>query len=495
MKNGKIILLISGLVYVFYHLSTLKFAPLPWFDEVCFASMTLDFLHHHTFFDTSRSISLPDQILAYGPVYFVFQSWIVGFLGFNMFSFRILNMLCGFVDLYLLFNLFRQFKIKDKVVYLAIALIALDPSFNMDLHSGRMEFVALLFVLLSFTMFLSISLSPGGTIGRSVLSGVFLALALLTTPRVIFLSSFYIFHFIYDFFNRGKGKYSFILKYVIIFFVVFAMYLVWMFYAFGGPTGYYHYYVDSPLLMKHVGYHDDSTQFNFKRYYLYLNIYILTLLGLLVWKKQWKDIVQIILFCLPPIVFFIIIVNSASDFYNALIIPFKATLIAVISNTEGIKSRILKYANVLILVFFGGIFVFKSAGIFADLEYRNPTYFESKICHYLTPKTPVFADYQYFYMVANTNGDYEAVANNGTLSDQVDFLRKNKVPVIILNKYTVAQHAYPQAYVDSNYVMVDQVEKKGSSPLSRLFKLLPAHVNDDYACCIFQLKSTAVIQH
>src|SRR3954469_18144463 len=98
-KKYKIFILIISLIYVVYHLVTLSYSPLPWFDEISFASITNSYIKSHTFFQEALAISTPGQNSMYGPLFFALQAWIIKLFGWSMFNFRISNLLFGIANL------------------------------------------------------------------------------------------------------------------------------------------------------------------------------------------------------------------------------------------------------------------------------------------------------------------------------------------------------------------------------------------------------------
>src|ERR1700733_12767355 len=114
-RNITIIALVFSL-YVIYHLLSLSYSPLPWFDEVCFASITHDYMQHHTFFDTTHDLSVRVQSIQYGPVYFVLQSLMAKLFGFSIFTFRFTNLFFGITCLFIIYKICIQLNFKPKAI-------------------------------------------------------------------------------------------------------------------------------------------------------------------------------------------------------------------------------------------------------------------------------------------------------------------------------------------------------------------------------------------
>ena len=98
-------------------------------------------------------------------------------------------MLCGFLAVYILLLIKNQYFKKenfDKTDYLWSGIILLDPFLNLSMHEGRMDLMALVFMLLSIYYYLKTIESKSTK--HYMLIGFFTGLAVLTTPRVGFIS-------------------------------------------------------------------------------------------------------------------------------------------------------------------------------------------------------------------------------------------------------------------------------------------------------------------
>ncbi len=170
--------------------ATLNISPLPWYDEVDFASITHSYAQNKSFTCSANDLYFPvkgTEVLYYGPVYFVLTGIITKLFGFGIFQFRVLNFVSGIVCVYLFIKLFERLSGKQctPVNKLIIALLMVsDYTYMQDMHSGRMDLLALMLVLIG--LLLADSSSRRIWLNFS-LSGFFIAAALLTTPRVYFV--------------------------------------------------------------------------------------------------------------------------------------------------------------------------------------------------------------------------------------------------------------------------------------------------------------------
>src|SRR3954469_703237 len=97
-KHLKIICSVLAIFYLTFHLVTLSYNPLPWYDETYFASIALNLTHHGTFFPMiAYHAKVLKEDIAYGPVYFIFTGLSIKLFGFGIFQFRVINLLFGFL--------------------------------------------------------------------------------------------------------------------------------------------------------------------------------------------------------------------------------------------------------------------------------------------------------------------------------------------------------------------------------------------------------------
>jgi 4-amino-4-deoxy-L-arabinose transferase-like glycosyltransferase len=181
-------------------LFTLGVSPLPWYDEVDFASITIGFAETGKFMCTANDLYFTGksmEVLYYGPVYFVINSVVHGFFGSGIIQFRILNFVAGILCIVLFVKLFERLsgRKSEPLTTVVFSLLMLsDYTYVQDMHSGRMDMVGLLFVLAGLLM---ANPRSRNVLFPFFLSGVFIAAGLLTTPRVYFLTIPYYLYLLY----------------------------------------------------------------------------------------------------------------------------------------------------------------------------------------------------------------------------------------------------------------------------------------------------------
>ncbi|WP_154658491.1 hypothetical protein [Eisenibacter elegans] len=173
-----------ALVWVGYfglQLFLLPYSPLPWFDEVFFADMSYQFWQKGSL---SPSVAVFRPLYIYGFVHFGLSAAMFELLGFGIVSYRLSCYLGALAVLYLLARLLHRERPLSWSWYAwALLVVLLDPFFNLSMHEGRMDLLALALWLAGLA---ALPLKHGGQ--RAWLSSAcWFLLALLTTPRVGFM--------------------------------------------------------------------------------------------------------------------------------------------------------------------------------------------------------------------------------------------------------------------------------------------------------------------
>jgi 4-amino-4-deoxy-L-arabinose transferase-like glycosyltransferase len=185
-KDIKYFKLFISFIFVFwllYHLITISLSPLPNMDEIFFANISDQLNKFNSL--TLQLSSLPGEksvpILHYGPIYFYLQSFFISNFGLNIVSVRCLSFVSGVIILLgLTYYFFKKIKYPF-LVLLFFCVCATDMKFNAGLHSGRMDLLTILFFYSSIYFFVFYK-----NYFISIFSGILLAAAFLTSPRVVF---------------------------------------------------------------------------------------------------------------------------------------------------------------------------------------------------------------------------------------------------------------------------------------------------------------------
>ena len=485
-KKYKILLVIAASIYVIYHLVTLIYSPLPWYDEITFNAITHSYGSHHTFFEEERIIALPQQKLDYGPLYFIIQAWVIKMLGFSIFNFRITSLLCGLIDLLLIYKICEKLKFATNTIVVTLLIIALEPAFNQSLHSGRMDFTSMLFFFLSYLSFgKTTSTSKTNNILWALVTGVLLSCAMLTTPRIIFAFSFFFFYIIFEVTEiKTRGWQAVFPKYIAILIGFVAVYYIWIYSAFGSVSNFIYYNTHSSVIKDHAG--GFASGINLK-YNLLIYAYALFAFLLLLKNKAVRKNIDLVLFTIPVIMAFLAIVTGGiSGRYFAMIIPFAAILITGVT-VNLYSSGLLKKITYVIPVLFSIIFIFKGTYIFATLKQHDPYYNESVISKYITPNSSIAGDFRYYYIARDNNCSFLSFEGNGPLEDEMKYYLDHKINYFIINKDNPEMDFYVPQLLSNNYKLETVIEDNNNgSFFHKVISKLPYRISENYSCYIYK---------
>lgn len=484
-QRTRYILIILFVIYVAFHLVTLIYSPLPWFDEVSFLSMTESYMKNGTLFETSRIIAEPLEKLNYGPIYFLWQSVMIKTFGFGIFTVRITNMIFGFLCLLVLASISRKLNFAVKYSIYVIVLTALEPNFNQFLHSGRMDFIGLFFFLTSYITFRKADVTQlNSKYLYLVITGLLLCCSILTNPRFIFAFPVYFVYFIYNVFTCPKGYFKYIiLHYALILVSLLALYLLWIFLTFGGVTQYIDFTKNAAYLKHHLGLESSFTI----RYNLILILYCLVL-ALLVLVRRIRAINHhLMLLTLPAIISFVFIVTGGIEGrYFANVVPFVSLIVVGVAATlSGVKW--IKYINGLISVCFIAIFVFKACYIFSTIPEHDPSLNEKLITKYIKPNESILGDFEFYYIARNKKCSFQSTESNGTIEEQTAYANLNKTTYFIIKKSNLLLPDYERLLLNNNYELIAQVEGPQRSNIFRkVVESLPYRISSSYDCLIYK---------
>ncbi|MBI4945066.1 MAG: glycosyltransferase family 39 protein [Bacteroidetes bacterium] len=393
-RKKKILFLLFAIAYVSYHLFTLVISPLPWFDETFFASISRSYLELGLFQAKVAMVwSYAKNILAYGPVYFWLTSFSIKIFGFGIFQFRIVCLLFGFAMLFLFYRLLPSQA--NKLIFLA--LFSLDTIVHSGMHSGRMDTMAVSFLLLCIYFFLR---SGDNKFYLNVLlSGLFAAAALLTTPRsgVFFIPLGLL--MLYRFLHHRQIKYF--IAGLIWLVLIIALYAFWFAYAFGSLNNFLLYYKQVNSMIA-VAFYIPKYQ-----YPLIVLSIVAVLYGFIVRRKEYfteKNIISL----LSILSFYAFIHDTGA--YSIFIIPFYYLLIA-----DGFASQKISFKNwkvilvALLLAFNVGIFSIKSLVLFSDMNNRRPAIADQFVAVNIPPGEKVIGDELFYYSIIKAGSDFQYI--------------------------------------------------------------------------------------
>lgn len=408
---------LNGILFGFfliYHLFTLPISPLPWFDEVAFASIT------HNVMSIGKMIwpevSEQEEFLAYGPVYFYVQHLLMKLLGFGIYSFRLLNLLSGLGLVAILYFMLRHLRFGSYWALLMATLLLFDVIFNQNLHSGRMDLFSFFLGVISYVIFyfplknklLQIYLSPA-------LSGVVFSLAYLSTPRSIYLISGFATLFIYQSLTRG---YNVVLRYMFMAFIVCIIVGSWILTKFDSISNYISYYLDDPIISQHIG------EFSLVRYFHHWPITILVLLSFVFWIAKWNSTIFKELFiCTTAIILSFTFLVKEIGPYSAMLMPcyYLLVIITIFQLKDNVR-MLMHLSLIAVLIVNITIFVFKSSLIINGISHRAYWQVNQEISLLIPKGSKVVSDYRYFYSVIRGGNEFRMLrSGRSNIKDRTEY--------------------------------------------------------------------------
>ena len=367
LKNNKSLYWGAGFILLFlalWNLFTLQYSPIPWIDEVYFASVTKSLIDGN---GLTLSIGLDNPVYHYGPIYFILTALSVKIGGFNLFFFRLVELFFSFATAFSICSILRRRGLETLLIFAFVILFLTDPLLVYCSHIGRMELVSCFFVLSAILIYERQSPNEVFTI---VCVSLLLVLSLLTTSRsAVIILPFGLTVFISTVKRHKWGQLSLLLGLPLI--CLFS----WIFISYGSIPAFLDYFIndqtssEGSFITRFVG----GSFIISKTHYPLVLLSIVVIVDSII-NKYFKKI-SVFVF---TILLFYLVVKSSSDTYSVMILPFYYLIIGqgIISN-RGISER-KRYFNALYISLFGlcliinmGIFVAKWALIESSKEARN----------------------------------------------------------------------------------------------------------------------------
>ena len=157
----------------------LKYPPV-WPDEACFANPAINLLYHGKMSTELLAGTLPgigQSTYWMPPLYFLYIASVFRFTGPGLVPLRLASTAAALVVLLLTYLLALRSGLGGWVSLLPVCLVALDTVFLRGALIGRMDMLALVFILLSLWL-----ATKSVSVGYSFLTGVACGLAALTHP-------------------------------------------------------------------------------------------------------------------------------------------------------------------------------------------------------------------------------------------------------------------------------------------------------------------------
>ncbi len=312
LKNNTFYYLFLIIICV-WHLWSLIYSPLPWFDETFFVSITKALLNGHGFMLEVCPIQTEGkEVLTYGPVYFSFTGLSFLIFGTGIFQFRIVALFFAALSIAVFSRMASRLKMGIVVTRILSLLLIFDVITVQSSHSGRMDMVALFFGLVAWWAYLHV----GKNIKYTIVMAIAGVTAVLTTPRVAIV----VFPlFTYALVQLLKSN-SWLRAGLITLLPAF-VYYVWIVFAFGSINGLIEHFAGAEMQ------NTDSANniFNYLGGNLYVPFHQWPLIIIGVLTAAWlivkrMNLPTLFLITLPIITFYIVVADTGA--YSALIMPF-----------------------------------------------------------------------------------------------------------------------------------------------------------------------------
>ena len=422
--NFNLTLIVIGMFWILFHFVTIERSPLPNFDEAFFASMTKSFQEDGSLMLRMSTMTKFEntEVWLYGPIYFYCQSIITENIGWGIWQFRLLNLIAGFGIVIVILGIARNLKFNRSTIVLLFIMLILDPELNTNMHSGRMDSLAMLFFLIGIYFFYFGRKKSNLSI---LIASIFFSAAMITTPRVGFLYIILPISFFLEIFfciKRSNGsslrKYEFwpiVIKYLFTFIIITVPFLLWIIFRVGGLQIYLKEFTEYDVLKSLVSF------FHLPRFYL-LPAAIFYLLILIVYTPVFfnrnhintsislKNTVidwQIISISLIPIIYMIFIKGG----YYVYMMPVLYLVITYFSFHEKFlfefwfsrSIRPLKYFYFGLLLINVSIFCLKLSFLNVSWQSRDPKYIEKYLKQKSIKNENVLASHPYHFFISNEN--------------------------------------------------------------------------------------------
>jgi 4-amino-4-deoxy-L-arabinose transferase-like glycosyltransferase len=396
-------------IALLWHLATLSYIPLPWFDETFFASISKSLAEGRGFYlDICPIQTNGREVLTYGPFYFNLTALSFRFFGINAFTFRIVTLIFSALTIVATGLILKKLNITLILRRLILLLMVFDNMIVISSHSGRMDLAAVFFALMAFYFYLSDD-NPNKYFWMA-LSG---AIAALTTPRIaVFLLPLFALA-IYQALNRKAWKH-----FSMLIIIPSVLYTTWIFYGFGGFENFINYYMGHQTEGASSS-TVDTFHFiggNFLIHYFQWPIIISSLLLFVFFVVKKASYVwhTAMIFLIPIVLYYLLVYDTG--LYSALVVPFWYVLftweIQNLSTTQIKKIHPKIVATVvlsILLIINTGMFTLKSIQSIAAISDHNPEPMKAWFANNLPLHSKVVGDDRFFYACVERQSELQYI--------------------------------------------------------------------------------------
>ena len=432
-RKNKLLIFIT-LTFIINHILTLPLSPMPWYDEVIFQSISLDFWQNGSFKAPVDPLFHNGQNnFIYGPVYFFLQSLIYHLFGISVVTGRFLNLIFSFGIVLLVIFFYKKIESNSKHILLLISTFIFDYIFNRNMHSGRMDLIPVFIAILAYFIYFDLIHIKQSFLRVSLLA-ILLSLSILTTPRIYFV---YIFLILDSFYLLIKDRKK-LLPNLIIGFIVVSIYCLWVFYSYGSFSGLINEYIfqqTSEIVKNH-------NWFNAIFRYFYENPLVILVLIIFLWciykiKYLSTDTnkFRLLLFTIITIISFHVFIREAGP-YMAMVIPFYFLFIGIILSYN-FPNLFIKFGYVVLALNFT-FFSLKNFEIYSNYKSRNPKLVHDFIEKNIPKESKVLGSWEYFYVCEGNGHPFQSLGNGFSSQRLHHQIQNFKFDYLFLNKRSVS---------------------------------------------------------
>lgn len=400
------------IVYVTVHLLTLGRSPLPWFDDTFFASITDSVVRNGELKLLVSPLWFDKPVYIYGPAYFGLTSLIARVAPFDILAFRLPSLLFGLVLVIAVGLILRTRRVPPAIALWTAVLLALDPTFYKSSHSGRMDTMALAFILLSLLTIPAVERTGGASVRRALLSGVFAGMSLLTTPRPAYLLVVIGCLLVYRVARERSRERA--TELVLWSGSALLLYGAWVLYAFQTPWNLIDYYRSIP------GEYIGGRAVRLVHVPLLLG---LVALAVVAGRRALAN--DVMIFVGAGIAGFYVLVHEPNLFYSIFMVPLAylgiGYLTAQLFGSGRRSLPLLVYAALLALNLSG--YIARNAFVFArwaDTDHRRV---DRAVAAWIPNGSHVVGDDKYFYAVRKGGAEFQYLGRGGTDEERAAYHR------------------------------------------------------------------------
>lgn len=419
-KPGNIIWLVFALFSLFT-LFTIKIYRLPWYDEAFLADVSMNYHKEGLIMRYINDPFAMNEELAWGPVYFMINSWIIKLFGFGIWQMRIVNLLLGLMVLYLTIRMLQKLNISANLIIWGLLLVISDAELSFSLHSGRMDMVAFFFLFLAVYIYFFSTIRRWP---RFLLCGVLIALGALTSTRINTLLPLLV---IFPLVGKDwKAMKSIFVNLVITFIGFISIYSIWIFSKFDGIYAYFEYFISYGSRHPYYG---KGALFNgsiierFFRSPRYIPIFILFYISVFLYLKYEYKKSSSVIFFLILMYFSFIIINGWGYYYLILPIVYIVVLFAYHNiiykwKVQNVMKFSFKWMLIAIFILNISFLSYHLLKIYVTYNDYSNSNMQETIASKIKPDSKVLADYRYYYICKKLNCQFVGITYKNVSIEQ-----------------------------------------------------------------------------